>query len=165
MSDVHRPPSTAAFSLRPATPEDVAKILAIEAKVHVAPWDQTHLDSEFSKPYSHFLVLTDDETDEVIAGYIVFWTLFDEAQILNVAVDLPHRGLGYAKLLVRSAINEAVRKGIKRVLLDVRKSNLAAIQLYQGVGFVITHVRKGFYSNAEDAYQMALYMEDDGLKF
>jgi ribosomal protein S18 acetylase RimI-like enzyme len=43
----------------------------------------------------------------------------------------------------------------------VRKSNASAIALYQGLGFVITHVRKGFYSDGEDAYQMARYLDEN----
>jgi ribosomal protein S18 acetylase RimI-like enzyme len=45
----------------------------------------------------------------------------------------------------------------------VRKSNQAAIQLYHSAQFVITHVRKGFYSNGEDAYHMSLALQGEGL--
>jgi ribosomal-protein-alanine N-acetyltransferase len=155
-------PSKSGFSLRPATEDDVVQLLGIETAVHtVAPWTEENLRAEMAKPYSHFLVMTDDETDATVAGYIVFWLMFDECQILNVAVDFPFRGLGLAKQMVRLAATQAHRKGLKKVLLDVRKSNAAAIQLYQSVGFVVTHVRAKFYSNGEDAYQMALFMEED----
>jgi ribosomal-protein-alanine N-acetyltransferase len=147
------------LSLRPATTEDIPNILAIENKVHVAPWNEGHFLSELTKPYSQFLVMTDDETDELITGYVVFWILFDECQILNIAVDLPYRGLGIAKQMVRKAAALAFKKGIKKVVLDVRKSNMAAVQLYQGMNFSITHIRKGFYTNGEDAYQMTLNLD------
>ena len=152
-------------SLRPATPDDVPAILQIEAKVHVAPWTEEHFKAELEKPYARFLVYTDDETDEIVIGYIVFWLMFDECQVLNVAVDFPYRGLGYAKELIRAAAKEGGQKNVKRVVLDVRKTNLPAVQLYQGLGFVITQVRKGFYSNGEDAYQMTLYLEDQEIRF
>jgi ribosomal-protein-alanine N-acetyltransferase len=119
------------------------------------------MESELSKPYSSFLVYTDDETDTEIAGYIIFWTMFDECQILNLGVDISFRGLGIAQKLVRQAVQQAISKNIRKVLLDVRKSNQPAILLYQKVGFVIIHVRKSFYSNGEDAYQMALYLNQD----
>jgi ribosomal-protein-alanine N-acetyltransferase len=51
------------------------------------------------------------------------------------------------------------------MVLEVRKSNLPAIQLYQSLQFVITHVRKSFYSDGEDAYQMALSFEEDPIQF
>jgi ribosomal-protein-alanine N-acetyltransferase len=88
--------------------------------------------------------------------------MFDECQILNVVTDLPFRGLGLAKEMVRKAISETHRKDLKKLVLDVRKSNEAAIQLYQSLGFSISHVRKSFYSNGEDAYQMALGLGSEG---
>jgi ribosomal-protein-alanine N-acetyltransferase len=148
------------WSLRPATLDDIPAILQMERKVHVAPWGEENFKFELSKPYSHFLVMTDDETDNTVMGYIVFWVLYDDCQILNIVVDLPFRGLGLAKKMIRQAAQIALQKGIKRVTLEVRKSNSSAIQLYQGLKFVITHVKKGFYSNGEDAYQMALLLED-----
>ena len=71
--------------------------------------------------------------------------------------------LGLAGMLARTAQRDALRWGIRKVLLDVRKSNEVAVALYQGLGFVICHVRKAFYSDGEDAYQMALYMDEDNV--
>jgi len=153
------------FSLRPATTEDVPKVLQIEKKVHSFPWTEEHFSLELTKPYSHFLLLTDDETDTEIAGYIVCWLMFDECQVLNIVVDLPYRGLGLAKEMVRKAVLLASKKNIKKVVLEVRKSNLAAIQLYQGLSFTITHIRKNFYGDGEDAYQMTLNLEGELLRF
>jgi ribosomal-protein-alanine N-acetyltransferase len=157
--------STEPLSIRPATDDDLPRLLEVEGRVHVAPWNEEGFKGEMSKPYSCVWVLTDDETDSKIAGYVVFWLLFDECQILNVAVDLPFRGLGHAKRMVRQVADQAVKKDLKSVTLDVRKSNLPAIQLYQGLGFSITAIRKGFYSNGEDAYQMRLPLQGDAIPF
>ena len=153
------------LSLRPATTEDLAKVLEIERQVHVAPWTEEHFLAELTKPYSHFLVLTDDETDLEVAGYIVFWTLFDEGQIMNVVVGTRFRGLGLAKTMIRKAASIAEKKGLKQIVLEVRKSNLPAVQLYQKLNFSITHIRKGFYSNGEDAYQMTLPLQGELIDF
>ena len=155
---------SAQFSLRPATSDDMQSIIQIEQKVHVSSWTESQFQSELAKPYSNFLVLTDDETDTSIAGYIIFWMMYDECQILNLAVDLAYRGLGLAKMMMRKAMVLAIKKGIRKMTLEVRKSNLAAIQLYQELHFAIIHVRKNFYSNGEDAYSMMLSLEDD-LRF
>ncbi|HAR42060.1 MAG TPA: ribosomal-protein-alanine N-acetyltransferase [Bdellovibrionales bacterium] len=156
------------FSLRPATEDDIPTISEIEKRAHKAPWAEGHFREELEKPYAHFLVLSDDETDSKIAGYIVYWIMFEECQILDVVVDLPYRGRGYAKLMIRNAVTTALNKDIRKILLDVRKSNLPAIQLYQNMKFVITHVRKSFYSDGEDAYQMALFLDqpaDEDIEF
>jgi ribosomal-protein-alanine N-acetyltransferase len=153
------------YSLRPATSDDIPAVLDVERRVHVAPWGDENFRFELTKPYSQFLVLTDDETDEKVAGYIIYWMLFEECQILNVVVDAPFRGLGMAKKMVRQAAQSAMQKGIKKVNLEVRKSNAAAIQLYQGQRFVITQVRRNFYSNGEDAYQMTLHLDENPVEF
>ncbi|MBI2711343.1 MAG: ribosomal protein S18-alanine N-acetyltransferase [Bdellovibrio sp.] len=154
------------WSLRPATEEDLENVSRIEAKVHPAPWGIQHFRSELTKPYSQFLLMTDDATDQEVAGYIVGWFLFDECQILNVAVSLPFRGLGFAKAMIRKLVTLAVNKNLRKVSLEVRKSNLPAIQLYQSMGFVIVQIRKSFYSNGEDAYFMTLSLEpSDPIRF
>lgn len=153
-------PNFPGYSLRPASEDDVAEVLRIERSAHAAPWTEENVRTELAKPYATFLVMTDDETDEQVAGYIVSWVMFDEGHILNVAVDPEFRGKGMAKQMVRRVVGECHKKGIRKILLDVRKSNEPAIALYQGLGFVVTHVRKGFYSDGEDAYQMALYLDD-----
>jgi len=157
--------STKTLSLRPATEDDIAQVAKIEKVVHVAPWSEESFRSELTKPYSQFLVFTDDETDSEICGYIVFWIMLDECQILNVAVDLPSRGLGLAKQMIRKAALLAYQNGIRKMVLDVRKSNLSAIHLYQSLRFAITHIRKNFYANGEDAYSMVLFLDGDPLAF
>jgi ribosomal-protein-alanine N-acetyltransferase len=153
------------FSLRPVTEDDLPQLLAIERQVYAAPWTAENFVAELTKPYSLFYVLTDDETDSRIAGYIVCWMMFDDCQILNVAVDFPFRGLGMAKLMIRKVIALASNKSIKKVILEVRKTNMPAIQLYQGLGFAITHILKGFYGNGEDAYQMTLPLQENSGAF
>jgi ribosomal-protein-alanine N-acetyltransferase len=156
MSEAGTPEKAPSLSPRPATEDDIPQILELEARVQSAGWREDHFRAEFQKGYSHFIVLTDDETDSKIAGFIVFWTLQDEGQILNIAVDIPFRGLGLGKKMIQLAVNQAAKAGGNRVILDVRKSNLPAIQLYQGQGFIITRTHRNFYSNGEDAYQMVL---------
>ena len=155
------PDSEKPSSLRPATLDDLPFLVEIETRVQKAPWSRQSFEQELSKSYSHVLVLTDDETDSVILAYVVYWSLDKDWQILSIAVDLPYRGLGYAKRMMDLVLKTAIREGAKRVLLEVRKSNLPAIQLYQNHFFDIIHIRKRFYSDGEDAYQMELNLTAD----
>lgn len=162
---VFTPAFTTAVSLRPMSESDLPRVLSIEHSVHVAPWTQGHFKGEMDKPYSHVWVLTDDETDSEIFGYVVFWEMGDSFEILNIAVALPSRGLGYAKKMLQQVVREALKKEGKRLILDVRKSNLPAIALYQKAGFTITQLRKGFYTNGEDAYSMTLELQGQKTEF
>ncbi|MBI3555100.1 MAG: ribosomal protein S18-alanine N-acetyltransferase [Deltaproteobacteria bacterium] len=150
------------FSVRPATEDDLAAILDIERRCYPAPcvpWTADAFRGEIQKQFSHFLVLTDDETDSVIAGYIVYWLLFDECHILNVAIHPDWRGQAFGTRLIRNAINDAVKKEVKRVFLEVRKSNAGAVALYQKLGFFVDHIKSAFYENGEDCYFMILYLD------
>lgn len=146
------------FSLRPASEEDLVQILNIERQAYPLPWKNEAFVDELTKPFSKFLVYTDDETDEVITAYIIYWLMFDECHILNVTVGLEWRGLGIAQKLVRQAMQDAIKKDMKRVFLEVRKSNHAAITMYQKLGFFIDHVKKSFYADGEDAFFMVLFL-------
>jgi ribosomal-protein-alanine N-acetyltransferase len=150
-----------AVSLRPATSDDLPRIVAIEAQVQKAPWSFDSFQAEFVKPFSSFWVLTDDETDEQVHGYIVFWILDGECRILTVAVGVESRGMGYGKRLLRAALQEGARSNARKAVLEVRRSNNPAIQLYQSLGFMIQRIQKAFYSNGEDAYVMEVSLEAD----
>jgi ribosomal-protein-alanine N-acetyltransferase len=147
------------YSLRNATSDDIAGIVALERKLYPLPWTEDHFSQELTKPYSHFLVMTDEETDEEIAGYIVFWLMFDQCEILNVAVAPERQRRGFAQQMVRKAVDLALKKNLKKVVLNVRKSNAPAIELYQKLQFGIVGVRKAFYSNREDAYELSLPLD------
>jgi ribosomal-protein-alanine N-acetyltransferase len=148
--------ATVPASLRPATHEDLAQIQKIESVSYPEPWNLAQFQAELALPYSRFLVLTDDETDEFILGYIIYWVQVEGVSLLNVAVHPEWRGLGNADVLVRAMINETVRDEIPKIILEVRPSNAAAIRLYESLGFKRTHERKKFYGNGESAYVMEL---------
>lgn len=153
------------WSLRPATEDDLPKMLAIEAVSYPLPWTEAGFRAEMAKPYARLWVLSDDETDEEIGGYLVFWVMGEAAEILNVTVQPQLRRQGLAERMIRRAVSEAMREGAKKAVLDVRKSNEAAIHLYQKLGFSVGQVRKRFYADGEDAYQMSISLEEDGIRF
>ena len=143
-------------SLRLLTPGDVPQILMIESLSYPEPWTKAQFEAELTLPYSRFLVLTDDETDEFILGYIVYWIQAEGVSLLNVTVHPDWRGLGNAERLMRAMINETVRDEIPKIILEVRASNAGAIRLYESLGFKKTHERKNFYKDGETAFVMEL---------
>lgn len=148
------------LSLRPAVPEDLPQVLAIERESYPEPWAASNFESEFSIAHSRFLVLTDDETDSLVLGYIVYRVQAEGVSLLNVALAPKWRKLGLSRILLAAMVNEAVREEIPRVVLEVRASNQTAIQVYQAIGFRKTHERKNFYSDGETAWVMELETSD-----
>ena len=87
-------------------------------------------------------------------GYLCLRILFDEAEILDVAVDPVQRRSGAGRLLVGAAFDQCREKGVQSLGLEVRVSNLPAIALYRSFGFTDAGVRRRYYENGEDALLM-----------
>ncbi|SHK33036.1 ribosomal protein S18-alanine N-acetyltransferase [Thermocrinis minervae] len=117
-------------------------------------WPLQAFERELSLDYSHALVW---EEDGKVIGYAIAWVVYDEASIMSFAIDKEWQGKGYGKKLLQHLI-EHFRKmgGIRRITLDVRKSNIQAINLYRSLGFRIEAERKSYYSDGENAYFMVL---------
>ena len=64
------------------------------------------------------------------------------------------RKKGIGKKLVLEVLSMATKKGLEKVFLEVRKSNIPAISLYQSQGFIEFSVRKKYYFDGEDAICM-----------
>jgi len=78
-----------------------------------------------------------------------------QVDIDNVAVDKEYRGLGIGSRILAAFKDTAENNSINRIFLEVRKSNKAAIGLYEKYGFNIESVRKEYYSDpTEDGYIM-----------
>jgi len=80
--------------------------------------------------------------------------LLDEGHIMDVAVDPEFRGRGVGRLLVQRVIDDCRDGGASFISLEVRVSNIAAINLYRDMGFVETGRRKRYYKDGEDALMM-----------
>ena len=92
---------------------------------------------------------------QYIVGFLGVWYMPDEAHIVSVGVRADYRGCGIGELLLIGAIEQAQRRRMHAVTLEVRKSNYIAQSLYKKYGFHTMGVRKGYYSdNREDALIM-----------
>jgi len=130
-------------------PEDIKEILEIEKNSFKDPWSNFAFESELTNSDSIFLKAV--EKNKMI-GYIIVRKLLDEFHIMNVAVAPTSRRKGVAQKLIDHVLKN-LSSG-KLLLLEVRKSNQAAISLYQKNGFTILHTRKAYYSDGEDAIVM-----------
>ena len=61
-------------------------ILAIEKASYPKPWGRDQFGHEWTLPYSRFLVLTDDETDSLVIGYLVYHLQAEAVSLLNLSV-------------------------------------------------------------------------------
>lgn len=131
---------------------DLRRVLEIEQACFDAPWTLSEYEYELiENPFSTLFVY--EENDEIIGMYDI-WVTFEIAQIANIAVDPNYQGKGYGQKLMDTLIQYCEEKECENITLEVRVSNEAAIALYQKNGFVISHIRKQYYEDGEDAYLM-----------
>jgi [ribosomal protein S18]-alanine N-acetyltransferase len=97
-----------------------------------------------------------------MSGFLVGRQAADEFEILNLAVVQAHRRRGTASRLLDTALRWARGAGSKRVLLEVRATNQAAIGLYSRHGFTVCGRRTQYYQNpAEDALLFARTLNEE----
>ena len=77
----------------------------------------------------------------------------------NLFVSEKYRGLKIGKMLMADVFEVCKAENIKMLTLEVRVHNEYAISLYKDLGFEVSHVRKNYYENNDDAYLMMINIE------
>jgi len=135
-------------------------ILAIERASFPSPWSFNAFRAETEKPISTLWVLV---LDRMVAGYICFWTLEKEIQLINLAIHPQKRGNRLGQFLLTKMIEKGISMGARHVWLEVRPSNSGARNLYKKMGFIDAGIRPNYYSETgEDAIMMSLELPDTG---
>lgn len=133
------------------TAADVEAVAALEAETFSMPWSSQSFTDILYREDVLFLVAK----DESLLGYAGVYCTADEGEITNVAVASDARRRGVARALIEELTARLKRRGIDRIVLEVRVSNEPAIRLYEQTGFQTVGTRKNFYEKPiEDAYVM-----------
>jgi len=135
--------------IRRASEHDVGSITAIENRVFRHPWNKNQIQQELKQENGKLVYV---EIEEKIMGYIMVRVVENEAQILNIAIDLPFQHRGYGKKLLQNTLHELGTE--TDVFLEVRVSNLPAIKLYSEFNFEEIGVREQYYFGGENAIVM-----------
>jgi [ribosomal protein S18]-alanine N-acetyltransferase len=141
-----------------AIPDEIDAILAIEQASFTNPWTREMYVAELKNQGVSFFYLARDNGRQIV-GFCSFWRVLDELHINNLAVVPEYRRQGVATALLRRVLEEAARFDIRRTMLEVRRSNTAARELYERFGFVVAGTRSNYYTNPiEDA--LVLWREE-----
>lgn len=120
-------------------------------------WTIANLRGEYENDFSH--MFGEKTADGTVVGYACVRTLYEEAQLCNVAVLPEYRRQGIATRLLETVSEFAKVQGCERCELEVNTANIAAIELYKKCGFEIVGTRPNFYKRTKryptrDAYTM-----------
>jgi ribosomal-protein-alanine N-acetyltransferase len=130
---------------------DLPQVIAIERRAFPTPWSLAMFVLELSKPSGICLAA---RRDGVVRGYLICSRYDTVWHIMNVAVDPDERRRGVATALIGELL-ERVDDDAARLTLEVRRSNEAAIALYQRFAFKAAGTRRRYYQdNGEDALIM-----------
>lgn len=152
--------------IRTIQKSDIEKIVPIEARLFgKGAWSYAMISQECNAPARTYLVDVEPEQSSNtqqshIRGYGGFWYDGDDAELMTIGVDgaYQHQGIGTA--LLNALLAQALSQGARRMLLEVRVDNDAAIAMYASFGFVRIGLRKHYYQpEGVDAYTMALNIE------
>jgi len=130
------------------------KILEIENLSFSTPWSLNGFLKELENPVSRLWALMNDS---VLLGYLCFWTIREEMQLLDLAIHPRYRHQGHGSFLLTKMIDLAFSREISRIWLEVRVSGSAARKLYEKFDFVERGQRKNYYTDPpEDALILSL---------
>ena len=140
-----------AVTIRPATPADDAALVRIDR----ATWSALATPSPPPAPRTTFLarVRPADVLVAVLDGAVAGYAQLGSAEpvdanrhvlmLRGLAVDPRHQGRGVGRRLVTAALDEARRRGVRRLRLRVLGHNAAARRIYESCGFVVEGVLRG----------------------
>ena len=104
--------------------------------------------------------LTLAQLDAATLGFALVRSIFDESELLLLAVDPGWRGRGIGSALLSDSIAQARIRGIKSMHLEVRSGN-NAVTLYKNTGFHHVNTRTNYYRGRDNQLHDALSFRID----
>ena len=107
-------------------------------------WSERFFFKLFSEKDVFFISL-----NRPLDGYLIARKTLDEYEVLTLATDINKRRTGIGTLLLTKLINLAKKDKVLRILLEVSEKNIAAVSMYEKLGFKKISKRKNYYNNSE----------------
>ena len=134
------------------TVEDLDQVMQIEEKCFSDPWPRDNFINELNN--NELCKLFVEKQEDEIISFGSIWFMFENCDIVKIAVKKEYRHQGYGQRMLTHMLNEAKKNGCEFIHLEVRTGNGVAINFYQKNGFETVRTRNRYYSNGEDAYDM-----------
>ena len=143
------------ISFRAMTREDLQQVTAIEQRSTPHPWRESHFADSIKSGYQCLVA----ELDGKVIGHAVMMIAIDQADLLIITIDEAFQGKGYGQQLLNQVMTVASDNQCHTLLLEVRRSNNKAFNLYLNTGFSEIGIRRDYYpagEKREDAIIMAM---------
>ena len=140
--------------------EDLPQVFELDRNSFSLPWPERSFRFELeNNEVSRCWVaeLLSESGAPLLVAIIVVWMIADEVHVATLAVSPEYRRQKIAQRLLAHTLIDAYHSGANSSFLEVRRSNQAAITLYQRFGYREVAVRRNYYKdNQEDAILMDL---------
>lgn len=137
---------------RPVVTPDLPNVVALDHRCLGGLWNEAAYGREVESPNSDLLVVeTRLGSAPAIIGLGCLWAILEEAHITLLGIDPGYQRLGLGRWLLTHLLQRAGDRGLTHATLEVRKSNQAALDLYQSFGFKVAGERKRYYADDESA--------------
>lgn len=144
---------SAELSFLPMQIADLDAVLEIESVSHLHPWTRGNFSDSLAA--GHWAYCIRPQIDQVVKGsyldpailwaYCILFPAVDELHLLNITVSPKLRKLGLGSRMMAAIEGVAAQQNIPRIILEVRPSNIAAVTLYQKLGYEQIGIRKNYY--------------------
>jgi ribosomal-protein-alanine N-acetyltransferase len=137
---------------------DLNAVLTIDKLAFPNPWPLNAFQYELENNKNARLwigELQNNSENQPIAMAVI-WIILDEAHIGTLAIHPDFQKKGIGQQFLAFIFTQLISENIMRIFLEVRQSNMAAINLYRKFGFDIDGERKNYYrDNGETAILMS----------
>jgi len=134
--------------------EDISDVIQLENEVYQFPWTDRIFKDCIRVGYDCWLA----HLGNTVVAHAVISIAAGESHILNLSVTRNHQGKGIGKQFIQFLLNIARNKRAQIMMLEVRPSNIRAINCYSSAGFNEIGCRKDYYpapNGKEDALLFA----------
>lgn len=130
------------LTYRAMQPGDISQVAVIEKEIFSVPWSVQAFAESLSNDNTIFVVAEDEGQ---IIGYCGIYLSIEFGNISNVAVKREFQKQHIATEMLTKLIECTKEKNVSDITLEVRETNVAAIRLYEKLGFKEAGIRKNFY--------------------
>lgn len=132
--------------------KDLDQIEVIEKENFLVPYKKKDFLYELKEnPFSYFYCIKENEE---IYGYIIFWITFETSTLCRISVQNSKKYMGLGGFLLENAEKILKENHVESMSLEVRESNLSAINFYKKHEFIKIFIKEHYYENGENALYM-----------
>ena len=132
-------------NIREMTRDDLGRVIDVEIAAYEHPWTLGIFRDCLRVGYSCWVY--EDQASVVAYGIVMLGGA--EAHVLNLCTHPDYQRRGIGRLMLNHVTQVSRESGADTIMLEVRESNIIAMQLYLSADFHQLGVRTGYYPDHE----------------